>query len=99
MELDLAAVHQLIMSDKRGSEMGNEQLDGWAPGARPICVFCNAPWTDGMIQIYAQVELEDGYYGETYLSGDADAEIDITCESCKRLIYRKEIRRIGVERK
>lgn len=72
--------------------MAENELDGFAPGARPICVFCNAPWTDDMLQVSAEIGLEDGYYGETYLSGDGVALVDITCGSCKRLVYRKEIK-------
>lgn len=58
----------------------------------PLCVFCNAPWTADMIKVSAEVELENGYYGDSYLTGHGDAVVDITCSTCKRLVYRKEIR-------
>lgn len=67
------------------------RIDGFAPGARPICAFCNTPWTDEMISVLNESTIEWGYYeGETY-GVDVKTNIDVTCSSCKRLIYRKEI--------
>lgn len=74
--------------------MEDEKLDGFAPGGRPICVFCNAPWTDDMIKGYSDATEETGYYGESYIIS-IDTTIDITCSSCNRLVYRKEIRTYG----
>lgn len=68
------------------------KLDGFAKGARPICGFCNTPWTDDMLSLYAKADEDWGYYpGEHNIDG-IDAVIDIKCSGCKRLIYRKEIR-------
>ena len=63
--------------------------DGFVHGTRPICVFCNAPWTGAMIKVLAESEVIDGYYGDVE-GVDTTATIDITCDNCKRLIYRKE---------
>lgn len=71
--------------------MNDKTADGFQPGARPVCAFCNAPWTDDMIKVLADSEIEWGYYpGETE-GVNVTTNIDITCETCKRLIYRKEI--------
>lgn len=68
-----------------------EKVDGFAPGARPLCVFCSAPWTDDMIKTLHQTEVEHGWYpGEIY-GVELRELIDITCANCKRLIYRKEV--------
>lgn len=64
---------------------------GFQPGARPICVFCNAPWTDEMIRVY-DVDARHGEGSYDFGAEDQQATIDITCESCERLIYRKEYR-------
>ena len=76
------------MSEKE--ENTEETIDGFAPGARPLCAFCNAPWTDGMVSVLHRTGVETDYYGDPeYVQ--LQAKIDITCESCNRLIYRKEI--------
>lgn len=66
-----------------------EEIDGFAPGARPICVFCNAPWTDDMINIH-DIDARHGEGSYDFGPYNQRATLDITCESCKRLIYRKE---------
>lgn len=68
------------------------KLEGFAPGARPICGFCNAPWTDDMVNLWAKADIENGYYEGDYNVEGIDTVVDIICESCNRLIYRKEIR-------
>ena len=72
--------------------MSENDVDGFAPGARPICGFCNTPWTDEMVGLFAEADECHGYYpGEHSIEG-IDAVVDITCASCQRLIYRKELR-------
>ncbi len=74
-----------------GSDGADDDIDGFAPGARPICVFCNAPWTDKMIQVY-DVDARHGYGSYDFGPEDQQATVDIRCSTCKRLIYRKEHR-------
>ena len=58
----------------------------------PLCVFCNAPWTDDMMKVYAKADMDWGYYpGEASLEGIV-VNIDVTCSSCGRTVYRKECR-------
>lgn len=71
-------------------EIIEPEIDGFV-FKPPLCVFCSAPWTADMIKVEAEVGLETGYYGDTYLDGEGVAVVDITCSSCKRLVYRKEI--------
>jgi hypothetical protein len=61
----------------------------------PICVYCNAPWTDDMVKISAEAEMDWGYYPGDVDVDHIDAVIDITCSTCKRLIYRKEVRNLS----
>jgi len=68
-----------------------EKEDGFVPGARPLCAFCSAPWTDDMIAIWNEAGIERGYYEGEIDRVNITSKIDITCSSCKRLIYRKEI--------
>lgn len=61
----------------------------------PLCVWCSAPWTDDMLKVSAEADIEWGYYpGDAYVDS-VDVSIDVTCSSCKRLVYRKEIRKIS----
>lgn len=58
----------------------------------PLCVFCSAPWTDDMVKIYARAELSRGYYPDDSVEVETVvAKIDVTCSSCGRLVYRKEV--------
>jgi hypothetical protein len=58
----------------------------------PLCVFCNAPWTDDMVKVLAATEVERGYYEGEIDGVETVINIDVTCSSCKRLVYRKECR-------
>lgn len=66
-----------------------EKVDGFAPGARPICGFCNAPWTDDMVNIF-DIDASHGEGSYDFGAYNQHATLDITCSSCKRVIYRKE---------
>ena len=61
----------------------------------PLCVFCNTPWTDEMLNVYVKGDIERGYYEGDFSIMGYDAVIDVTCESCGRLVYRKEVRVAG----
>lgn len=54
---------------------------------RPLCPFCSAPWTDGMIQVEADASQGCDTCGH---GGGAYGEVRICCASCSRLIYVKE---------
>ena len=69
----------------------SKKVDGFAPGARPICVYCNAPWTDEMITVY-DIDVKQGCGSYDFGPYDQRATVDITCSTCGRLIYRKEFR-------
>ncbi len=56
----------------------------------PLCVFCNAPWTDDMLKVMAASEVEPGYYPGEIDGVQSVINIDVTCSSCNRLVYRKE---------
>lgn len=71
--------------------MAKKEIAGFQPGARPICAFCSAPWTDGMIRVY-DVDASHGEGSYDFGPAHERATVDITCESCGRLIYRKEYR-------
>lgn len=58
----------------------------------PLCVWCSAPWTDDMMKVYVKGDFDFGYYPGDFSVDGYDTTIDVTCESCKRLVYRKEIR-------
>lgn len=57
----------------------------------PLCVFCNAPWTDDMLKVFAEADLYHGWYPGDISIERIDVKIDITCSSCGRLVYRKEL--------
>ena len=70
----------------------SKKTTGFADGARPICVFCSAPWDDAMIRVY-DVDARHGEGSYDFGPEHERATIDISCSSCERLIYRKEYRR------
>src|SRR5689334_5734704 len=87
----MSAIATSNVKHVKGEVLGPEPTEGFQRGARPIRGFCNAPWTDDMMALYAEAEEEGDYYGGSYVVG-VDCKIDITCSSCERLIYRKEYR-------
>jgi hypothetical protein len=58
----------------------------------PLCVYCSAPWTDDMLKVYATADMDFGYYPGDFSIDGVDVVIDVTCSSCGRLVYRKEVR-------
>ena len=79
------------MADQSQTTEQPEWNEGFTPGARPICVFCNAPWTDDMIAVY-DIDARHGSGSYDFGPENQRATVDITCSSCDRLIYRKEHR-------
>lgn len=73
------------------SENSGSTPDEAASPPPPKCVWCNAPWTDDMLKVFASTEVENGYYEGDYSLTTTDVVIDVTCSTCKRLVYRKEI--------
>ena len=61
----------------------------------PLCVFCNAPWTDDMVKVYTKGDFDFGFYPGEFSVNGYDTTIDVTCSSCKRLVYQKEVRTAG----
>lgn len=58
----------------------------------PLCVWCSAPWTDDMMKVSAEAEMYHGYYEGDVSVDFIDVTVDVTCSTCKRLVYRKEVR-------
>lgn len=71
--------------------MADKIEEGFQPGARPICVFCNVPWTDEMIRVY-DVDAQHGEGSYDFGPENMEATVEIKCASCERLIYKKEFR-------
>lgn len=61
---------------------------GFNVSARPLCPFCSKPWSDGMMDVY--VSSGGGGCETCGYGGEGSATIDIVCDGCSRLIYRKE---------
>jgi len=62
----------------------------------PLCVFCSTPWTDDMLEVFAKTELDHGFYPDDHARVvDADVSIKVTCSTCKRVVYVKEIRNVS----
>lgn len=58
---------------------------GFNAERRPLCPFCSKPFGDDMIEAYY------GASGGYESSGpEPYGHVDITCDGCNRLIYRKE---------
>lgn len=66
-----------------------------SPPPPPLCVFCSAPWTDDMLKVMARAEVESGYYEGDWSVEGCDVKIDVVCQTCNRLVYRKEVRTSG----
>jgi formate-dependent nitrite reductase cytochrome c552 subunit len=84
----------MVKSSDFDSENSGSSPDAAASPPPPLCVWCSAPWTDDMLKVSADVEMYHGYYGDSNVDR-VDAVIDITCSTCKRLVYRKELRDVS----
>lgn len=67
-----------------GKPVEEVDADGFAKGARPLCPFCSKPWSAAMMHTS-----EEGYSYES--CGEQTVTLDIVCDGCERLIYRKEV--------
>lgn len=65
---------------------------GFNVAARPLCPFCSKPWSVEMMGMFEECSVVRGYYGD--FEG-VDITIDISCDGCERLIYRKEVTQSG----
>lgn len=72
-----------------GEVLGPEEIpDEHGYVARPLCPFCSKPWGDAMMDVY--VSSGGGGCDTCGYGGEGSATIDIECDGCGRLIYRKE---------
>ena len=78
-------------SDFDSENVGSSPAEAASPPP-PLCVWCSAPWTDDMVKVLAASEVQAGYYEGDIDSVDTVVNIDVTCSSCNRLVYRKECR-------
>lgn len=69
--------------------MPEDRINGFAPMARPLCVFCGTAWTDDMINIY-DIDASHGEGSYDFGPEDRTATLEIKCDSCGKLIYQKE---------
>lgn len=53
---------------------------------KPICIWCNAPWSDENVEMEADVS---DYGGMTGCSIEG-IKLQIKCHSCKNVIYEKD---------
>lgn len=61
----------------------------------PLCVYCSAPWTSDMMHVYSEADEEFGYYPGEHCINGIDSTIEVTCSTCGRLVYKKEVRISG----
>ncbi len=80
----------MVKTSDFDSENSGSSPDEAASPPPPLCVFCNAPWTDDMLKVFAEAEIEDGYY-DSYTLRDVDVSIDVKCSTCGRLVYQKHV--------
>jgi hypothetical protein len=48
-----------------------------------------------MLKVYVKGDFDFGYYPCEFEVDGYDTTIDVTCSTCKRLVYRKEVRVAG----
>ena len=53
-----------------------------------LCPYCNAPYTAEMLET---MDLCEGSYTPGCVASTIRGNIDIICNNCKKLVYRKEI--------
>lgn len=86
MRTELARVRASKTPEQLARDDEEAALDphGYAE-VRPLCPFCSKPFGDQMIDIYHGAST--GYESS---GPEAYGHVDITCDGCGKLIYRKE---------
>jgi len=54
----------------------------WEDPSPTLCIFCNAPWTPEMLEVYE-------FSGYCEACSEEGTVLYIACSECRRIVYRK----------